>query len=182
MPKTLGQKREHERIAQQIRNSEYVADYLKGNVLVCYRIRQDVPRQKLVQMVYLLQKCVFLANAAGFGKKDDTHYVVLIGTLDETSAESLRQNIANLPYPEIELCEKPADSAVKEFVPLGYVFPKDIGDEATTLTSTDPDLIESYMQGIASRMEEHPDEDFIFPNLPPELYEMVKSQMKKKPQ
>jgi hypothetical protein len=75
---------------------DFTVEYLKGNVLSCYRLRQDLPQDRLVQVMYEFQKSVFFANGATFAKSEGAHWLMLIGTLTHADAESLCRNLASI--------------------------------------------------------------------------------------
>jgi hypothetical protein len=49
------------------------------------------------------------------------------------------------------------------------------------MLSSDADLLDAFENDTAKRMDEHPGEEFIFPDLSPERYQQVIERKGKKP-
>ena len=115
--------------------SDSASRYLQDNILLCYRLRTDLSRSALIRAGFAIQKMAILSDAALFVKNVTPHYLVIIGVLNERAAETLRQSLGSVP--DVESCEVPPCVG---FAPVGYVFPKDIGDEISSLLASDNDV------------------------------------------
>ncbi len=172
----------HHRHGRRLGDAGLYGEYLKDNVLTCYKVDRHLPKKGLLDVLFMLEKANMLANGASFAKADDTHYAFLIGSLDERSAETLRQNLLN-SSPEFwgaARAEVPATRA-EGFLPSGQVVPKDVYIELSTRLSEDPDIIEFMNHGIAQRMDQSPGGEFLFPDLSQEEYEEIKRARERKP-
>jgi hypothetical protein len=150
------------------------------DILVCYRVRDDLPQDRLAAAMFSLLKFGILANARVLARSENQHYVILLSLLDLPSAESVRQNLRRQPIEEIEECGIPALRGAG-FVPWGQIISGRISDRCVEMLSKDADLAEALDSDTAKRMDERPSEEFLFPDLSPERYQQVKERKGKKP-
>ena len=150
------------------------------DILVCYRVRKDLPRERLLVAMFSIWKFGFLANARILARSEGSHYMILLSLLDHRSAESVRENLKRQPIEEIEECGIPALRG-EGFVPWGQILPNPISEKCVMMLSMDADLVEVLETDTARRMDEHPGEEFIIPDLSPERYQAVKERKGKKP-
>ena len=148
--------------------------------LVCYRVKRDLPQERLLAAMFSIWKFGFLANARILARSDGSHYVILLSLLDQSSADSVRANLKRQPIEEIEECGIPALRG-EGFVPWGQILPNPISEKCVMMLSMDADLVEVLETDTARRMDEHPGEEFIIPDLSPERYQAVKERKGKKP-
>jgi hypothetical protein len=150
------------------------------DILMCYRVRKDLPQERLLAAMFPILKFGILANARVLARTEGSHYLILLSLLDHPSAESVRQNLKRQPIEEIEECGIP-ELRGAGFIPWGQTLPGRICDMCVEMLSKDADLAEALDSDTAKRMDEHPGEEFIFPDLSPERYEQVKERKGKKP-
>ena len=150
------------------------------DILMCYRVRKDLPQERLLAALFSIVKFGFLANARVLARSEGSQYVILLSLLDHPSAESFRENLKRQPIQEIEECGIPALRGAG-FAPWGQILPGRISDRCVVMLSNDADLVEALESDTAKRMDEHPGEEFIFPDLSPERYQQVKQRQGKKP-
>ena len=150
------------------------------DILVCYRVRKDLPQKRLLAAMFSILKFGILANARVLARSEGSHYVILVSLLDHSSAESVRANLKRQPIEEIEECGIPPLRGAG-FVPWGQILPRRISDRCVLMLSNDADLVDAIESDTAKRMDEHPGEEFIFPNLSPERYQQVRERKGKKP-
>jgi hypothetical protein len=147
---------------------------------MCYRVRKDLPQERLLAAIFSIVKFGFLANARILARSEGSHYVILVSLLDGPSAESVRENLKQRRIEEIDECGIPALRGAG-FVPWGQILPGRISDRCVVMLSNDADLVDAIESDTAKRMDEHPGEEFIFPNLSPERYQQVREPKGKKP-
>jgi hypothetical protein len=150
------------------------------DILMCYRVRKDLPQERLLAAIFSIVKFGFLANARILARSEGSHYMVLVSLLDHPSAESVRENLKRTQIEEIVECGIPALRGAG-FVPWGQILPSRISDRCAVMLSNDADLVDAIESDTAKRMDEHPGEEFIFPDLSPERYQQVKERKGKKP-
>jgi hypothetical protein len=151
-----------------------------SDILLCYRVRKDVPQERLVAAMFSILKFGILANARVLARIEGSHYAMLVSVLDHASAKSVRDNLKRQLVEEIEECGIPALRGAG-FVPWGQIIPGRISDMCVAMLSNDADLAEAFDRDTAKRMDEHPGEEFVFPDLSPERYQQVKERKGKKP-
>jgi hypothetical protein len=149
-------------------------------VLQCYRVRKELPQDRLVGAIFSMLKFGFLANARLLARSEGSHYVILVALLDHPSAESVRENLKRQQIEEIEECDVPALRGAG-FVAWGQILPARISDKCTMMLANDADIAEAFESDTAKRMDEHPGKEFLFPDLSPETYQQVKERKGKKP-
>jgi hypothetical protein len=150
------------------------------DILICYRVRKDLSQERLLAAISSIVKFGFLANARVLARIEDTHYVILLSLLDQPSVQSVQENLKRQPIDEIEECRIPAQRGAG-FVPWGQILPGSISDRCVVMLSEDADLAEAFESDTAKRMDEHPGDEFIFPDLSPKRYQQVKERKGKKP-
>lgn len=150
------------------------------DILLCYRVRRDLPQERLLASIFSIVKFGFLANARILAINESSHYVIMLSLLDAPSAESIRENLKRQPNEQIEECSIPVLRGVG-FVPWGQILPGRIRERCVAMLSSDADLLEAFENDTAERMDEHPGEEFIFPDLSPERYQQVIERKGKKP-
>jgi hypothetical protein len=151
-----------------------------GDVLVCGQVSRGLPEDRLVAACFGFFKLGWLENARLLGVDAGDKYVLMLNLLSTDSADRVRNNLARHPVADLELCEPPLEVASR-VRPWGKVMPRRVSDPIMKLLSEDPDIREDVLQRSAERMDRDPDGDYIFPNLPAELYAAVKAAQKKKP-
>ena len=149
-------------------------------ILLCYRVRKNLPQDRLVAAIFSMLKFGFLANARVLARSEGSHYVILVSLLDHFSAESVRENLRRQQIEEIEECGIPALRGAG-FVAWGQILPSRISDRSAMMLANDADIAEAFESDTAKRMDEHPGEEFLFPDLSPERYQQVKERKGKKP-
>jgi hypothetical protein len=149
-------------------------------ILLCYRVRKDLPQDHLVAAIFSMLKFGFLANARVLARSEGSHYVILVSLLDHASADSVRENLRRQQSEQIEECSIPALRGAG-FVAWGQILPGRISDRCAIMLANDADIAEAFESDTAKRMDEHPGEEFIFPDLSPERYQQVKERKGKKP-
>jgi hypothetical protein len=151
-----------------------------NDILMCYRLRKDLPQERLTAAMFAILKFGILANARVLARSEGPHYVILVSLLDHPSADSVRDNLKRQQIEEIEECGIPAFRGAG-FVPWGQIISGRISDRCVEMLSKDADLVEALDSDTARRMDEHPGEEFLFPDLSPERYEEIKERKGKKP-
>lgn len=149
-------------------------------ILICYRVRRDLPQERLVAAIFSIVKFSFLANARILARSEGSHYVILVSLLDHASADSVRENLRRQQSEQIEECSIPPLRGAG-FVAWGQILPGRISDRCAMMLANDADIAEAFESDTAKRMDEHPGEEFIFPDLSPERYQQVKERKGKKP-
>ena len=149
-------------------------------ILLCYRVRKDLPQDRLVAAIFSMLKFGFLANARVLARSEGSHYVILVSFLDHPSADNFRENLKRQQIEEIEECGIPPLRGAG-FVAWGQILPSRISDRSAMMLANDADIAEAFESDTAKRMDEHPGEEFLFPDLSPERYQQVKERKVKKP-
>ena len=171
-------RRKRERLRDRIPSTPRASD---DEVLVCYRIARGLSDERLMEVLMLLFKFTWLENARLLAKVDGDEHLVLVSFLDAAAAERVRENLKRNEVADVTECAVP-EAREQVFKPWGYVFPKRVGDTVAYRVSLDPDMRETYAEGIADRMDREPEGDYIFPDLSPQEYEAIRSLQKGRPQ
>jgi hypothetical protein len=142
-----------------------------GDILLCYELAKNLPADRVKEALFAITKFGWIANARVLAKAGKTQYQILVNVLDEESATSVRQNLAE--HPDIVPCEVPAGRG-DGFVPWGHVLPSGVQEEIALRIASDADIEEFDAAMTARRMDQFPGEEFLFPDLSPEEYARVK--------
>jgi hypothetical protein len=150
------------------------------DILICYRLKKNLPEERLTAAMFSILKFGILANARVLAKSEGQHYVSLLSLLDHPLAESVRANLKRQPIEEIEECGIPALRGAG-FVPWGQIISGRITAKCVEMLSKDSDLVDALDSDTAKRMDEHPGEEFLFLDLSPVRYQQVRERKGKKP-
>jgi hypothetical protein len=152
-----------------------------GVVLVCGELPRTLTEDRLVPACSAFLKLGWLEEGRLLAMEQGDKYILVLNLLSADEAARVRENFARNPVADISLCDPPLNIVIAKSRPFGLVLPTRLSAAVTNALAADPDILEASLRGTAARMDLDPDGDYIFPNLPPELYEAVKAAQRKKP-
>jgi hypothetical protein len=140
--------------------------------------------------LFTIYKHAFMENARILAEKtklaspigQQNGYTVVAAFPDSEARDRAFENIRTA-RPEMNAFEHPVPQSLGRLRPVGAVFPGGVDRELARRMADDADMREFWVEGIATRMQEHgEDRCFVVPDLSPEQYEEVMERRRRKPQ
>jgi hypothetical protein len=158
---------------------KYLRLVAPGDVLVCARATKQIPESDLAAASAAFMRLGLIENARLLAADDNSHYLLVLNVQSEDAASRIREKCSNDPIAGLDLCDASPNLASR-IRPFGRLLPSPVANAVTMLLSADPVVIENHVQRTAERMDRDRGGDYIFPDLPDELYREVKERRKRK--
>ena len=146
-----------------------------GDILIAYDLACDLPQEHLIAALVDVKRAGWAGNARELGMRLSARYLIVVNVQTEEAAAAVRENLSGHAH----LRPASIPPVLSRLLPLGRVLPKTLGHLLVSRMAEDPLLIELYRESMAARMDQFPEETgFIFPDLSPEEYAVVKAKGK----
>jgi hypothetical protein len=149
-------------------------------ILVGFRLSRALKGEILAKVLFPIQKFGMMENGRTLARVTGEYYEIgwsFLGTTERDRALArFNSTIAASVCEQYDITDR-----LSGWEPLGRVMPDTALTAMLQATDGDQELIEDYMIGIVNRMDtEGRGDDFIFPDLPPEVYRYWKERAERR--